>query len=393
MWRSSRDWFALASQCFFCDLNEIRRTRLEMTYVKYNPNLERPRPDEDKFVDKIVEALHRNNEWAFKKYKHGIRDAHAKSHACLRGELEIYRDLPAELRQGLFATPKKYPVIARLSSTHPAIRSDQIRGVRAIAIKVIGVQGRRAVENDDANTQDFVLVNHPDFPYADARDYYKKGMPAAWVLARLPDGLLWVVTEVMAAARWLLSIFDVPFPPALALFTGPNNNILGETYHSAAPLRYGEYVAKINLVPFSKSVRQLRGRRIPRNAGPEALRLIVADFFGKNSAEYEVQVQLCTDTAAMPIEDATVHWPESESPPRGVARITFGVQKADSFNRRVYADDVLSFNSWRALAAHRPLGSINRLKRKVYDASSDFRHKVNNAPQIEPRRIWELPRE
>lgn len=365
----------------------------EPPYVRYHLGLERPQPDEDTYVDKIVKALHKNNEHAFKKYKHGIRDAHAKSHAALEGTLEVY-DLPEHLQQGLFSTPKKtYPIIARLSSTHPALRSDQIRGVRAIAIKVLDVQGKRALPDDTATTQDFVLVNHSEFPYAGARAYYKSGMPAAWLLARLPDTALWVLTEFLAAAQRVLSLFGRELPPALALFATPNTHILGETFHSAAPLRYGDYVAKISLTPYSTPVRKLQGQRIPRSAGPEALRVMVADFFRQNPAEYEMQAQLCTDPVAMPIEDATARWSESDSPPRGVARITFPRQKADSFYRRVFADDVLSFNSWRGLDAHRPLGSINRLKKKVYDASSDFRHKVNDAPQVEPRQISDLPPE
>jgi hypothetical protein len=75
-------------------------------------------------------------------------------------------------------------------------------------------------------------------------------------------------------------------------------------------------------------------------------------------------------------------------PPARVAKITFPVQKADGFNRRVFVDDVLSFNSWRGLEEHRPLGSINRLKRKVYDASSEFRHKMNNAPRNRAGENW-----
>src|ERR1700694_89812 len=156
------------------------------TYVTYREELERPRPDEDELIDKIVKALHSNNEWAFKKYKHAIRDAHAKSHGVLRGELTVPAGLPDHLRQGLFATPATYPVIARLSSTHPTIRSDEIRGIRAIAIKVLGVQGPRVLSDDQASTQDFVLVNHSEFPFADARAYYTKGMPQAWLLARAP---------------------------------------------------------------------------------------------------------------------------------------------------------------------------------------------------------------
>jgi hypothetical protein len=57
----------------------------------------------------------------------------------------------------------------------------------------------------------------------------------------------------------------------------------------------------------------------------------------------------------------------------------------------VFGDDVLSFNSRRGLAAHRPMGSINRLKQKVYEASSNFRHEKNHVPRLEPTDIDELP--
>jgi hypothetical protein len=43
-------------------------------------------------------------------------------------------------------------------------------------------------------------------------------------------------------------------------------------------------------------------------------------------------------------------------------------QHPDTAARRAFGDDVLSFNSWRGLEAHRPLGSINRLKKLVYEA-------------------------
>ena len=74
-----------------------------------------------------------------------------------------------------------------------------------------------------------------------------------------------------------------------------------------------------------------------------------------------------------------------------MAKISYPAQDAYSPERQVYGDDVLSFNSWRSLAAHRPLGSINRLKKKVYDASSIFRHEKNNMPRVEPTDISELP--
>jgi hypothetical protein len=67
------------------------------------------------------------------------------------------------------------------------------------------------------------------------------------------------------------------------------------------------------------------------------------------------------------------------------------VQDPVSPQRQAYGDDVLSFTPFRGLAAHRPLGSINRLKRRTYDASSEFRHKTNDVSQREPASINELP--
>jgi len=360
-------------------------------FVAYSDNLEHPRPDEDQLVKAIADKLEGNNRWAFKKYKHGIRDAHAKSHGILRGELTIYPDLLEPYRQGLFATPGPYPVIARLSSTSGALRSDETRGIRGFGIKVLGVTGARALPDDDATTQDFILVTHREFPFADAHAYLKKGMPLAILLARLPDSLLKLFGQVMGAVRPVLEKVGGHLPTTLDLFSHPNTHILGMTFSSSSPLRHGNYVAKQCVAPLSDNVKVFEHQLVPPDAGREAFRDMVVEFFRDNTAEYELQVQLCTDPVTMPIEDATVPWPEVDSPYVGVAKITFPAQNPDTAARRAFGDDVLSFNSWRGLEAHRPLGSINRLKKLVYEASSDFRHRVNNVARVEPSSVADLP--
>ncbi|MFX0578270.1 catalase family protein [Nocardia nepalensis] len=354
------------------------------TYLRYRDDLERPRPDEERDIDKIIAVLRDNNERAYHKYKHGLRDAHAKSHGILRGELTVHPGLPPELAQGLFATPATYPVVARLSSTSGVIRSDQLRGVRGLGIKVLGVDGPRAMPDDEATTQDFIMVTHREFLFADAHAYYTRGMPTAWVLARLPDPVLRTGSTVVSAVDHMLRRIGRRVPPNLGVFVRPNTHILGETFYSSAPLRYGDYIAKILYTPVSPEVSALTGQPVGHGAGINAHQDMVVDFFACHSAEYELRVQLCTDPDAMPIEDATVAWPEAESPHRTVATIRFGPQDPYTPQRRAFGDDVLSFNSWRGLDAHRPLGSINRLKKRVYEASSDYRHNVNNAPRLEP---------
>jgi hypothetical protein len=359
------------------------------TYVPYSADLESPRADEQELINKIKASLHKNNEKAFKKYRHGIRDAHAKSHGVLRGTLTVRPDLAEHLRQGIFATPATYDIVARLSTTSGSRRSDQVRGVRGLGIKVLGVQGPRAVEGDEATTQDFVFVNEPRFPFKDALDYSRGGMRSARLLAHTPDTLMMVGSFLLRGAERVLMLFGGKLPFKLALFAKPKTHSLGETFYTAAPVRYGKYVAKLRVAPLSKSVTELTGIKVGN--GANAYKDAVVDFFRTNGAEYVVSAQLCTDLAKMPIEDATIEWPEDESPYEPVAKITYPSQNADSPERQSFGDDVLSFNSWRAVAAHLPLGSINRLKKDVYDASSKYRHEKNNVEEKEPRLAADIP--
>ena len=366
-------------------------------YVPYTPDLESPAPEEEQQIDKIKAALRKNNELQFKKNDgHAIRDAHAKSHGILRGELKVHRGLPEHLSQGMFTEPgKTYPVIARLSTTAGAIRSDQVRGVRGLAIKVLGVPGPRVLPDDDATTQDFVFVNHKVFPTGDAKEYLTKGVPLAWVLARTPDRGMLVVNATLRGANRLLKRFGARLPDSIALFAGENTYTLGETFYSAAPLRFGDYVAKVSVGPSSASVTALTGKTVSADDGPNAHSKAVVDFFRNNSAEYVVSAQLLTDAATMKtkdaIEDAKVEWSEDDSPYEPVATITYPVQDPFSDERRSFGDDVLEFNSWRSIEDHRPLGSINRLKKEVYLASSEFRHEKNGKARREPQTIDELP--
>jgi len=97
------------------------------------------------------------------------------------------------------------------------------------------------------------------------------------------------------------------------------------------------------------------------------------------------------DLERMPVEDASVRWPENESSYLSVARLALPKQEAYSPARQPYFDDVLAFRPAHALEAHRPLGSIMRARLKTYAALSAFRHGRNGTPEREPRSIDEVP--
>jgi hypothetical protein len=53
-------------------------------------------------------------------------------------------------------------------------------------------------------------------------------------------------------------------------------------------------------------------------------------------------------------------------------------------------DEGLSFSPWHALAAHRPLGAVNRARKSAYAMSAKFRAEHQSCPIREPASIEEL---
>lgn len=171
----------------------------------------------------------------------------------------------------------------------------------------------------------------------------------------------------------------------------PETNILGETYFSQAPILYGEYMAKISIAPISDTLTQLKNVPVDLKDKPNGLREAVVDFFASNTAEWELRVQLCTDLESMPIEDASIVWPEELSPYIAVARITAKPQLAWSEERSKMIDDGMSFSPWHGIEAHRPIGSIMRVRKMAYEMSAKFRAEHNSTSIVEPVCLKDFP--
>jgi hypothetical protein len=99
--------------------------------------------------------------------------------------------------------------------------------------------------------------------------------------------------------------------------------------------------------------------------------------------EMDFMVQVQTDPHRMPIEDATVKWPERLSPYVPVARLRLPAQRFDSDAQLAFAD-VLRYNPWHSLPEHRPLGNSNRARRRMYAELAQLRQSMNAVPHVEP---------
>lgn len=72
-------------------------------------------------------------------------------------------------------------------------------------------------------------------------------------------------------------------------------------------------------------------------------------FFAEQEGEWELRVQLNTDLDKMPIEDASVEWPEDQSAYLPVARLRIGRQAA--WNERLSTATRIGCRSIRGTAS------------------------------------------
>jgi hypothetical protein len=358
-------------------------------YLRYDSSIEQQRPGEKEVIDKIVASIERTgNNSVTHNNGHGIRQQHARGVGYLRGELTVNDALPDHLRQGLFARPGRYPVIVRYSTAFP--RGDRVRAPRGMAIKVLGVTGDKALPDDASANQDFLLVNHVSY-FSDAWAYLGAQKQVESNQNR-PDLFFRVggaVARVWVAAYKATGLLRPP--QQFKALADPGNNLLGETFHSQGAVRFGEYVARLRAVPLTAAMLQLTGQ--PCHDNDTAVSEAVSKYFSQNGAEYELRAQLCTDLERTPVEDASIDWPEDVSPSLPIGRISLPAQVANSEARTRYVDNVLSFDPWRCLADHRPLGSIMRLRRDAYGMSRKIRQQNNpdKPPPGEPQDLTALP--
>jgi hypothetical protein len=351
--------------------------------VRYSPDVETIRPDEQETVQGLNDAFDTILERTAADYGHAVRSVHAKSHGILEGELVVDEGLPPELAQGLFATPGTHKVFLRLSTNAGDILPDAISLPRGLAIKVLDVPGDR-LPGAEGTVQDFVLVNGTVFQAKTADKFLGNLKMLAATTDRI-EGTKKVASAVLRGVTSALGAVGIESPALNSLGGAPNVEPLGETYYSTTPFRYGDHVAKFSVAPVAPALTALTGETIAVDGRDNAIREEVQKEMAGLDAEWEFRVQLCRDLERQPVEDPTVEWNEEEAPFQRVA--TIRAKRQDSWDEaRVQAvNEEMRFSVWTGIADHQPLGNINRARREPYRHSADFRARFNGCPYHEPR--------
>ena len=348
-----------------------------VTPVPYAPSVEHIDEDEAKVTQDLVDALLGISKKTFKDGGHGLRSVHAKSHAILNGKLNVLPNAP-EYAQGLFAEPGTFDIVMRFSSTPGDVLPDSVSTPRGLAIKVLDVAGPDRPGVDGSNDQDFVMVNGPKFQAPNAKAFLANLKLLAGTTDRI-EGVKIAASAALQATEKAIETVGGKSSTLKALGGEPATHPLGETFFAQLPMRFGEYIAKMSVVPVAPELTALKGHHVDIDKDPVALRKAMISYFAFNGGVWEVRAQLCTDIDKMPVEDAQAVWSEDESPYVTVARIMVPPQEAWTDEKSIAVDDHMSFSPWHCLQAHHPLGSIMRVRKQAYEASRKFRMAHANA--------------
>ncbi len=245
-------------------------------FVRYSDEVETIHDGEAEIAEQIAATLLDVAKRVGERQRHTVRAVHAKSHGLLKAEVSVLPDLPGELRQGLFAKQASYGVIMRFSTDPGDILSDHISTTRGLAIKVVGVEGEVLPNHAGQVTQDFVFNNASSFA-AHADDFLKViGLRAKHVDDS--DALKQVVSSAAQTAEETLELVGQG-SAFLKGFGHPPTHPLGETYYTAAPLRFGDYFGKMRLVPISDNLIALQGKHVDHPHSWNCLKDIIVSFF------------------------------------------------------------------------------------------------------------------
>ena len=363
---------------------------IKHTPVAFTPDVEVRADDEAETIQGLSEQIRLVQETTAKDYGTAVRGVHAKGHAIVKGKLEVLSGIAPELAQGLFSAPGSYDALLRFSTLPGDILDDSVSVPRGLAIKLFDVPGERLSGSESDTTQDFILVNGPAF----ASPTPKAFLANLKMLAKTTDtgeGLKKGLSAVMQTVDAALETVGIQSPTVQTLGGAPNTHPLGETYYTQVPLRHGGYIAKLSVAPISTNLTELAGSKVNTSGRPDALREDMAEVLIEQDSVWELRVQLCTDLEKMPIEDTSVVWDEKESPYVAVARLTVPAQLGWERGLSEHQEQAVAYSPWHGLAAHQPIGGVNRARKPTYERSVQYRGERNGCPVHELRAIGDLP--
>jgi hypothetical protein len=389
-------------------MSQTNTSRCPFEHIQ-NPDLE---------TEQIAETTELTVKLLDKRYpppKQILRGVHPKSHGCVKATFTINPDLAPEYRVGLFAEPgKQFDAFIRFSNAaavkgpdtteiDPVTKKEvEEHGSRGMAIKVLDVGGEVLIDDNGAHNQDFLMINQRVFAFANTEDYLRLNRVldrdndvASGFFAPLQLQNPNITEEQRRGVLAYIEAEDISEDDIKRIAKSFNiikkdiqgtdvGNPLGIQYFSAAPFLFGpDRVMKFSAKPYNEEVPPKHSPPKPR---PENyLRDALTETMNRNEPlHFDFMLQVRHEDEDFNIKDdpivnasienASSLWDEAEHKFVSVAKITIPAPQpeVDSEENKAHCEK-LAFTPWHSLVEHQPIGSINRLRKSVYQASAEHR--------------------
>lgn len=310
--------------------------------------------------------------------KYALRGVHAKGHGCLTGSFTTKVSSKREFQYGVFRSDKTYPVVIRVSNGDGPPHHDSDRKISiGFAFKILDFDGVKLEGSPDEKSVDFLFTNHPNFIVKDIQGFVQV------IQAREHKG----IQNIGGAyhAGWGL----------IGRVLTPKKDPLVTEYWGNLPFKIGDTtVVKYLMRPTSCKGEKVEG--VPINSKDRDDR----DFLSKTLAKHIEKKEVCfkfylnerhkkNPDYFSPVEDAFKSWPEEglitevgflridmQKPNEKIAELPHfkGLGKS---GKEICQH--ISFTPWNTTDDFKPLSSLNRARKLIYDLSIDKRRKLNKA--------------
>jgi len=303
---------------------------------------------------------------------YALRAVHAKGHGCLVGSFEVDEIQDAGYRHSIFKSSRTYPIIARFSNGDgPPVRDGNRTISIGLAFKVLDVKVPKLLPQQSEESVDFLLTNHPEFIARNISDF-------AEVIEGRENGLLDKLGAIWASGRGLYRRLWIA-----------KEDPLVTPYWGNLPFKLGDRVVKYLVRPEACPGQQGPVKIITKS-GPDFLSAALTEHMSGQSACFGFYLQKKGTDLESPVEDATVAWPEGEDFLERVGTVFFPIQPPNELLPEMGLPNAsgldgkqicqhLSFSPWNTTGDFKPLSSLNRARRVIYELSVALRREINRS--------------
>ena len=288
---------------------------------------------------------------------------------------------------GLFSIPgKSYKALIRYSNASVRLAPDleNGNGSRGMAVKVLNVSGNVLVTDTDGSNQDFLMINTHAFAFPNVRSYqhltnalYNSSSGADPRAAFVPADD-WTAEDEANLEKTLKVIGQIKDKtvrnPTEVQYFGAAPSLFGSDRamkFAAEPCGGEKLQEPFDIEPDENYLHQALEARMAQHREPVCFDFKI-QVLGINEIRADRNSNIGDSTGDL-IEDATRVWDENAFPFTNVAKIIIPTSPTKGKSLLIDCES-RDFNPWHSLAAHQPLGGINRLRMPVYISSAANRH-------------------